>query len=347
MREVVYGPLVDDFGCRVAHCLEVVLNLLSYLLIRDLVGVSVLTECVSRDYLINSLLPSSVVDHEVAESLRDHVVEYIVGDLRVIFWLGQNSLYVVSLIVDLFEESHLVISCIEVLYHSLHSVCTCARDVERCGNDDLVILFDFAVYCYVNLAVLTLYLLDIAVQSCRVLELVVQAFPDVLSTLFPCPEVDLDEVHGCLEVEVLEDVACRDLVKVSVTECCERSDPYILDEVYLVLLAEFLERKSEVLEVRVDAAYRLSFRCYCKTFVTSLGNAAVTIYVISLVLGLEKFAELLELLLHPEKSRDLEDVLLRLERLNDLTVLVLVVTVELRAVMSDAAELFYIMYSVV
>ncbi len=73
----------------------------------------------------------------------------------------------------------------------------------------------------------------------------------------------------------------------------------------------------------------------------------MTVYVISLVLGLEELSELLELLLHLEKSWDLEDVLLRFERLDDFAVLVLVVTIELRTVVSDAAELFYIMYSVV
>ena len=69
--------------------------------------------------------------------------------------------------------------------------------------------------------------------------------------------------------------------------------------------------------------------------------------VISLVLGLKELAELLELLLHLKKARDLSDVLLGLEGLDDLAQSVLVVAVELRAVVSDAAEFLNVVHGVI
>lgn len=66
-----------------------------------------------------------------------------------------------------------------------------------------------------------------------------------------------------------------------------------------------------------------------------------------LILGLQELAELLELSLHLEETGDLADVLLGLKGLDDLAEPVLVVAVQLRAVVRDAAEFLYVVYCVI
>ena len=55
----------------------------------------------------------------------------------------------------------------------------------------------------VDLAVLTLHLVDPGAQAGGVLEMVVELLPDVLGAVLPGPQVDLHEVHGGLEVQIL------------------------------------------------------------------------------------------------------------------------------------------------
>ena len=161
------------------------------------------------------------------------------------------------------------------------------------------------------------------------------------------PEIDLDEVHRGLEVEVLEHVARGDLVKVAVAEGGIRSDPDVLHQLDAVLLAELGEGQGQILEVLVLAGDGLAARRDGKALVAALGDAAVSVDVVALVLGLQQLAEELDLLLHLQQARDLQDVLLGLEGLDDLALAVLVVAVELGAVVRDAAELLHVVHGIV
>ena len=73
----------------------------------------------------------------------------------------------------------------------------------------------------------------------------------------------------------------------------------------------------------------------------------MTVQIIALVLRLQKLAELFHLLLHLEQARDLEDVLFRFKGFDDVAALVLIVAVQLRAVVGNAAELLDIVHGVV
>ena len=128
----------------------------------------------------------------------------------------------------------------------------------------------------------------------------------------------------------------------------EGSDPDLLDELAAVLLAEFLEGQRQILQVGVDALDLFPAGSHGKAVVTALGNAAVTVDVIALILGLQQFAELGQLLLHLQQPGVADDVAQGSGKgLNDLAVGVLVVAVELGAVVGDAAELLHIVHGVV
>ena len=177
--------------------------------------------------------------------------------------------------------------------------------------------------------------------------MLVQLLPDVLGSVLPGPQIDLDEVHGGLEIQILHDVGRRDLVKVAVSEGGKRSDPDILHQLDAVQLAEFLEGKGQILQIRVDALDLFSARRNGIAVVASFGNAAVAVHIVAFVFGFKKLAEFLDLLLHFQKMRDLRDVFLRLEGLDDLALLALIVSVELRTVVGDAAEIFDVLYRII
>ncbi len=132
-----------------------------------------------------------------------------------IFRLGLDSQYVIALILDLAEELLLVLSGVKIVHHADKSVVPVLfhRNIQRRSHDDLVILFHFAVHGHIDLSVFSLDLIDPAVQAGRVLEFIVQGLPDELSAFLPGPEVDLDEVHAGLEVQILQNVRRGDLVK--------------------------------------------------------------------------------------------------------------------------------------
>ena len=307
-----------------------------------------LAQRIGGDDLVDLVSPAAIIDHQVAELLRNHVVKHIVGDLGVIFGLGEEGLHVIALVVDLGEEGLLVFTGVEVLDHALLTVGALVRNVERGGDDDLVKLLNLAVYGDENLAVFALDLVDAAVQHGGVLQVVVQLLPDVLGAVLPGPEVDLDEVHAGLIVQILQNVSGGNLVKVAVAEGSEGSDPDLLHQGNAVLLAEFLEGQGKVFQIRVHTLDLLAARRHGITVVAALGDAAVTVEVIALVLGLQQFAEGFELLLHLEQPGVLDDVSDSAgERLDHLAGTVLVVAVELRAVVGDAAELFHIVHCIV
>ena len=235
-----------------------------------------------------------------------------------ILGLGGDGLDGVALVVDLGEELQLVLAGVEVVDHAVVVAHVAVGDVERRGDDDLVILLDLAVDGDEDLAVAALDLGDLGIDSRRVHDVVVELLPDPLGALLPGPEVDLDEVHRGLEVEVLEDVGRGDLVEVAVAEGSVGPDPDVLHELAAVLLAELVEGQSQVLEVLVDALDLLTAGGDGVAVVTAFGDAAVAVDVIALVLGLEELAEELDLLFHLEQAGDLQDVLLGLERLDDL-----------------------------
>ena len=348
MREVVNAPLVDDLFGRVVHDLEVVLNHLAALLVGDLLRVLVLAQRIGGDDLVDLISPAAVIDHQVTELLGLHVVKDIVGDLRVILGLGEEGLDVVALVVDLGEELLLVVAGVEVLDHALLTVGALVGNVERSGDDDLVELLDLAVDGDEDLAVVALDLLDVAVQTGGVLDMLVELLPDILGAFLPGPEVDLDEVHAGLIVKILQNIGSGDLVKVAVAEGGERSDPDLLNQRNAVHFAELLEREGQILQVGVHAFDLLTARSNGIAVVTTLGNAAVAVDVIALVLGLQQLAELLQLALHLEHPGILDDVAERAGKgLDHVALSVLVVTVELGAVVGDAAELFHVMNSIV
>ncbi len=74
----------------------------------------------------------------------------------------------------------------------------------------------------------------------------------------------------------------------------------------------------------------------------------MAVQVVAFVLGLEELAELGELLLHLQQPGVADDVAEGTGKgFDHVAVAVLVVAVELRAIMGDAAELFHIMHGVV
>jgi hypothetical protein len=91
----------------------------------------------------------------------------------------------------------------------------------------------------------------------------------------------------------------------------------------------------------------MAVRIRAVAFIAALGDAAVAVDVIALVLGLQQFAELLDLVLHLHQARKLQQILLGIERLNDIALGVLVFPAQRRSVMGDAAELFDIVDRVV
>ncbi len=258
--------------------------------------------------------------------------------------------YVVALVFDLAEELLLVFPGVEIVHHADQAVVSVLllRNIERGGNDDLVILFHLAVDGHIDLSVLSFHLLDDGVQAGRVLKMLVQGLPDELGAVLPGPEVDLDEVHAGLEIQIFKDIGGRDLVEIAIAEGGEGADPDVLDQFHSVLLAELGKRHCQVLEVGIDAAYRLSFGAGCgEAFVAALCHAPVAVEVVAFILGLQKLSEFLELSLHLQETGDLQDVLSGLEGLDDLAQTVLIVAVELGAVMGDAAEFLHVMHGII
>ena len=245
--------------------------------------------------------------------------------------------HVVALVVDLGEEGLLLLGGVEVV----------GQVLERRRDDDLVELLDLAVDGDADLAVLPLDLRDIAVQAGLVQEMVVELLPDPLRAVLPGPEVALDEVHRGLEVQIFQDVGRRDLVEIAVAEGREGADPDVLHELDAVDLAELVERKGQVLQVGVDAGDLLALRGDGVAVVAAFGDAAVAVDVVAFIFGLQELAEAGDLLLHLQQTGDLREVLRGLEGLDDLAVHVLVVAVQLRAVVGDAAELLDVVDRVV
>ena len=180
------------------------------------------------------------------------------------------------------------------------------------------------------------------------LQVVVQLLPDVLGAFLPGPEVDLDEVHAGLEIQILQDVGRRDLVKIAVAERGEGPDPDLLHQGNAVELAEILERHRQVLQVRVLALYALAAGGHGIAVIAAFGHTPVPVEVIALVLGLQQLAEGGQLLLHLQQPGVADEIGKGLrKRLNDVAAAVLVIAVQLRAVVRDAAELFDILHRIV
>ena len=69
-----------------------------------------------------------------------------------------------------------------------------------------------------DFAVFPLYFGNVAVELSTVLQLGIQAFPNVLGAFLPGPEINIDEIHCRLEVKILQNICRRDLIKVSITK---------------------------------------------------------------------------------------------------------------------------------
>ena len=174
------------------------------------------------------------------------------------------------------------------------------------------------------------------------------AFPNGLCAVFPCPEIDFDEVHAGLEIKIFENVCCRDFIEVAITEGCEWSDPNFLCKLDSIEFAELAEWQAEVFQVLVDAADWFTLCVSLRaTFISALCNTAVTVDIIADVLCFKDFTKLLDLFFHLEKLWDLEWVLLWIEWINDFALAVFVVSVELWAVVIGVSEDFCIVNSIV
>ena len=337
MREIIPVLLVDDLGCCISHSLEILKNnlLACTCLICSLS--SVIAQCVGRDDLIHAVFPPTVIDHQMAISLRSHVVKDIIRNFGMILRFCLDCENIISLIIDLREEFLLFLCRIKII----------RQELKRCRNNNLVIYFDFVIHSHEYFSVMALYRCDIGIQSCLVAKLVIQAFPDILCTLFPCPEIDLDEIHGRLEIKVFQDICRRDFIKISVAEGSERSDPDILNEFNTVEFTELFERESQILQIRVLAGDFLTIRRYGISVIAAFRYAAVSVNIISFVLCLKEFAEHLQLLSHLEQARNLERVFLRLERLDNFTLQILIITIQFRSVVCNTAELFHIVNGII
>jgi len=255
---------------------------------RDLRIALVVAQRIGRQHLVDILAPAVIVDHQMSVALLDHVVKDVVGDFRMILRPGQEGLHIVALIVDAGEQILLLLAGVRVIREVL----------QRRRDDELVIFLFPAVDRDIDLAVPAGDPGDVAVQAGMVLQLVVQMLEDGLGAVLPGPQIHLDEVHAGLEVQILDDVRGRDLIKVAVAEGRERTDPDILDQRDPVHLAELAERHRQILQIRVLAFDVMAVRIRAVAFIAALGDAAVAVDVIALVLGLQQFAELLDLVLH-------------------------------------------------
>ena len=217
--------------------------------------------------------------------------------------------------------------------------------LERGGDDEFVEDLLFAVDGDGDFLTIADDLLDLGVEEGRVGDLLVEGLVDGLGAIFPGPEVDVDEVHHRLEVEVFEDVGGRDFIEIAIAERGERANPDLGDEGDAVDFAEFVEREGEVLEVRVDAFDGLTSRGDREAFVTAFGDAEVAADVVAFVLGFEQAAHLLDLALQFEEVRDAGELFV--ETVIDAAIEVLVGTVEFRAVMGDAGEFFDVVNRIV
>ena len=348
MREVIDAPLIDNIRCGVVHDLQVFQNHLLALFIRNFFHILMLAERISRDDLILGISPATIVNHQMSETLRHHVVKYIVGNLRMILRLGLHGQNIVTLIINLGEEFLLIFAGIEVLDHALLSVCALVRNIQRSSHDDLVIFFHISVDGDKYFSISSLDFFNRAVQTGGMFQMVIQLFPDVLCSVLPGPQIDLDKVHAGLEIQILQNVSGRNLVEIAVAERGERPDPDILDKFNTVLFAELIERKRQIFQVRVLSADRLTLCALLgETVITAFRNSAVSVDVISFVFGFQQLAELFHLVLHSQKTRDLKKILLRLERLDDFALTVLVVSVQFGTVVCDAAEFFRVMHRVI
>ena len=348
MGEVVHGPFIDDLLGRVAHGLEVILHHLAAGIVGDLGGVLVLAQRIGGNDLVNLISPAAIIDHQVAELLGNHVVKHVVRDFGVVLRPGEEGLNVIALIVDLGEEGLFILAGIEVLDHALLAVITFIGNVERSGDDDLIKLLNLAVDRDEDLAILALDLVNGAVEQGGMLQVIIQLFPDVLGAFFPCPEIDLHEVHAGLIVQIFQNIGSGNFIKVTIAEGSEGSDPDLLNQGNLVLLAEFLERQSKILQVRVYALDLLAARRHGVAVVTTLGNTAVTVEVIALVLGFQQFTKGLELFFHLEQPGVPDDVADRAGKgFDHLTARILIVAVELRTVVGDTAELLDVVNGIV
>ena len=176
----------------------------------------------------------------------------------------------------------------------------------------------------------------------------VELLPDVLGALFPGPQVDLHEVHAGLIIQILQHVAGGDLVEIAVAKGGKRPDPDLLHQRHAVHLAELIEGQRQILQVGVDALHLLAARGDGIAVIPTLGDAAVAVDVVALVLGLQQLAEQLELLLHLQHPRILDDVDEGAgEGLDHVALGVLVVAVQLGTVVGDAAELLHVVHRVV
>ena len=158
-----------------------------------------------------------------------------------ILGLCEDSLDGIALIIDLGEVFLLVVSRVGIVDKAVRGSKVAVSAVERSGNYELVVFLGIAVYRDVYLAVDTLDVGNLAVESCMVLEVIVELLPDVLCAVFPGPQIDFYEVHAGLEVEVLENVGSRDLIEVAVAEGGVRSDPDVLCKLDTVFGAEIFE----------------------------------------------------------------------------------------------------------
>ena len=307
-----------------------------------------LAKGIGGDDLIHGVSPATIIDHQMAELLGNHVVEHIVGNLGMVLGLCEEGLDVIALVINLGEECLLVFAGIKVLNHTLLTVCALVGNVQRGSDNNLVKLLNFAVDSDEDLAIFALDFVNGAVENGGVLQMVVQLFPNILGAFFPGPEVDLDKVHAGLEVKVLQDVSGRDFIKIAITEGGKGSDPDLLNQGNAILLAEFFKRECQVLQVGVHTLDLLTARCYSIAVIAAFRNAAVTVDIITLVLGLQQLTELLELTLHLQHPGVLDNVADRSGKgLNHIAGGVFVIAVEFRAVVGDAAEFLHVMDGIV
>ena len=305
------------------------------------------TECIGSDHLVNIVFPAAVINHQMAEALLHHVVKHIVGDLRMILRLRGHCLNGVALVIDFGEEGLLIVTCVCIINKAIRLTSVAVSAVKRCRHDQLIKLLDFAVDGDKHFAVLPLNLRDAAVELCSVLQFFVEAFPDVLRSVLPRPEVDVDKVHRRLEVKILQNIGGWNLVKIAVTKGCEGPDPDILHELTAVLFTEGLEREGQIFQIGVAELNSLAAGSNRIAVTSALGNTAVAVHIIASVLGFQNLAELLHLALHLEEAGNLQDIFFGFERLNHFTGTVFVVSVQFRAVMCDAAEFFHVMHGIV
>ena len=119
---------------------------------------------------------------------------------------------------------------------------------KRSADDKLIEFFDLIIIdSDIDLVVFSFNMSDFAIENNRMFEMVVDTFPNGLGSVFPCPKFSgMEELTDSVVIKIFQNIGCRNLIEVTITEGSERSFPDEFGIGAFVLLEEFRERHAEI-----------------------------------------------------------------------------------------------------